>query len=270
MLNARAKAIKKSGVKISSGCLVGAIVFVILTGLLLPWLSRPYEDVRKTQCRSNLRQIGLAMKAYAADNGGYLPPIVPEAFAASKESGVPAGSYVLAPTDEGHIVKSGLGFLWENYLAGKEAQILYCPSYSVSSDKNWIEAFRYDREEPFWSANAKIVRGNDNGKGDAGWDNVHGEVISNYTLRPVAADSNWTVDKMAKKAVASDVVVPGPKGPAYSNHIDSYSLLFGDGNVRTYYERHGEVAKRLARAGSVNEGVLKVFEELFDPEYSNE
>ena len=47
--------------------LVVMVIIAILVGLLLPALGRAREEARKTQCRSNLRQIGLAMAMYAND-----------------------------------------------------------------------------------------------------------------------------------------------------------------------------------------------------------
>ncbi|MFH0963172.1 MAG: DUF1559 domain-containing protein, partial [Planctomycetota bacterium] len=49
------------------------VIIALLVGLLLPALGRAREEARKTQCRSNLRQIGLAMTMYANDNKSYLP-----------------------------------------------------------------------------------------------------------------------------------------------------------------------------------------------------
>ena len=54
--------------------LVVMVIIALLVGLLLPALGRAREEARKTQCRSNLRQIGLAMVMYANDNHAYTPP----------------------------------------------------------------------------------------------------------------------------------------------------------------------------------------------------
>ena len=54
--------------------LVVMVIIALLVGLLLPALGRAREEARKTQCRSNLRQIGLAMNIYCNDNKGYTPP----------------------------------------------------------------------------------------------------------------------------------------------------------------------------------------------------
>jgi prepilin-type N-terminal cleavage/methylation domain-containing protein/prepilin-type processing-associated H-X9-DG protein len=53
--------------------LVVIAVIAILASLLLPSLARAKEKGRQTACASNLRQIGLAMRMYADDNGGWLP-----------------------------------------------------------------------------------------------------------------------------------------------------------------------------------------------------
>ena len=55
--------------------LVVMVIIALLVGLLLPALGRAREEARKTQCRSNLRQIGLAVNIYANDNKGYTPQV---------------------------------------------------------------------------------------------------------------------------------------------------------------------------------------------------
>lgn len=44
-----------------------------MISILVPALSRAREVARRTQCGSNLRQIGIAMLQYATDNNGWLP-----------------------------------------------------------------------------------------------------------------------------------------------------------------------------------------------------
>ena len=55
--------------------LVVMVIIALLVGLLLPALGRAREEARKTQCRSNLRQIGLAMNIYCTDNKSYTPAV---------------------------------------------------------------------------------------------------------------------------------------------------------------------------------------------------
>jgi len=51
------------------------VIIALLIGLLMPGLTRAKEEARKTQCRSNLRQIGMAILMYSSDNGGWGPEI---------------------------------------------------------------------------------------------------------------------------------------------------------------------------------------------------
>src|SRR5690242_1042108 len=53
--------------------LVVIAIIALLAALLLPALSSAQAKGRKTVCLSNLRQIGLSIIAYAADNDGKIP-----------------------------------------------------------------------------------------------------------------------------------------------------------------------------------------------------
>jgi prepilin-type N-terminal cleavage/methylation domain-containing protein/prepilin-type processing-associated H-X9-DG protein len=53
--------------------LVVIAIIGILAGLLLPALNSAKEKGRRAACSSNLRQIGLAVMAYASDNGMHTP-----------------------------------------------------------------------------------------------------------------------------------------------------------------------------------------------------
>ena len=78
--------------------LVVMVIIALLVGLLLPALGRAREEARKTQCRSNLRQIGLAMTIYATDNRGYTPHVNGGSFSvAADRKGLTYNSYLSEP-----------------------------------------------------------------------------------------------------------------------------------------------------------------------------
>jgi len=53
--------------------LVVIAIIAILASILFPVFSRAREKARQTSCRSNLRQIGLALQMYASDWDDLLP-----------------------------------------------------------------------------------------------------------------------------------------------------------------------------------------------------
>jgi prepilin-type processing-associated H-X9-DG protein len=50
------------------------VVIAFMAGMLLPALSMSRGQTRRISCASNLKQIGLAMRMYAADHDGHFPP----------------------------------------------------------------------------------------------------------------------------------------------------------------------------------------------------
>src|SRR5436189_772840 len=53
-------------------------VIAILAALLLPALAKAKASAKRAACKSNLRQLGIALTMYVGDNQKYPGPIMPE------------------------------------------------------------------------------------------------------------------------------------------------------------------------------------------------
>jgi prepilin-type N-terminal cleavage/methylation domain-containing protein/prepilin-type processing-associated H-X9-DG protein len=106
-------------------------IIAVLIGILLPALGRAREQARRTQCMSNLRQVGLAVLMYANDNRYYLPAHYMQkggggpflTFQIGPGVGYPGGGLttsfaLLLPPPWGN---SGIKYLRNN-------DVLFCPS----------------------------------------------------------------------------------------------------------------------------------------------
>ena len=179
--------------------LVVMVIIALLVGLLLPALGRAKEEAQKTQCRSNLRQIGLAMEMYANDNRGYLPALYGQsgAYGALRRAKTwpaetrtpdpaptwsPPGryawpvselSYTLYLTPNDNLDNPGradrparpnsLGLLLTGgYLTQQGASVVDCPSRTKppTNQKHVADMFTYDATSPFLTSGGKLLYGN--------------------------------------------------------------------------------------------------------------
>jgi prepilin-type N-terminal cleavage/methylation domain-containing protein/prepilin-type processing-associated H-X9-DG protein len=113
--------------------LVVIAILAILAALLLPALARAKDSGRKAACISNLRQIGLAIHAYAQDHNGKIPygPNAPP-FSHPAEFYPSTGSPTsLLSLRSG--VPVALGLLLKDHLA-QTPKVLFCPGADQTVD----------------------------------------------------------------------------------------------------------------------------------------
>ncbi len=101
-------------------------IIAILAALLLPGLSSAREQGKRAYCLSNLRQVGLAVTAYAHDNDSkipYGPKAPPFTSPADLYPSTGAPTSLLSLRSGGPV---GLGLLLAQYLP-MEPKVLFCP-----------------------------------------------------------------------------------------------------------------------------------------------
>jgi prepilin-type N-terminal cleavage/methylation domain-containing protein/prepilin-type processing-associated H-X9-DG protein len=101
-------------------------IVAILAALLLPALAAAKERSKDAACLSNLRQIGIAIRAYADDNSGNIPygPVSPpflNPYDFYPSTGAPTSLISLASG-----AKVGLGLMLQGTLAS-QPKVLFCP-----------------------------------------------------------------------------------------------------------------------------------------------
>jgi prepilin-type N-terminal cleavage/methylation domain-containing protein len=115
--------------------LVVIAVIALLAALMLPSLASAREKGWQAACLSNLRQMGLAIHAYASDNDGKIPygPKAPPFSSAADfypSTGAPTSLISLA-----NGAPVGVGLLLKDHLCN-QPKVLFCPSSDQPVDAN--------------------------------------------------------------------------------------------------------------------------------------
>ena len=256
-----------------AGLIIGILGTVVVTfalfmvAMLFPALGRARGEARKTQCRSNLRQIGLAITIYANDSRGWSPSIAPEARELANAEGVPAGCVVAYEDNQGVWRATGLGLLWEGgYLTSTGRAVLSSPVLA-GDDPEWVNAFTLDENDSFWVTRSP---GAPDGDGVGELPGNPRVMLTNYVLR-YNTENPWGSMKLYSsigKAIVSNILPVVPGGVA-SHDGDAYNVLFTDGSVKVFSDASNAVKNTCASAGDDIEKVIDkdVFGTYFDAIY---
>lgn len=217
-------------------------IIAILIAVLLPALSRAREQAATVKCSSNLRQIGVAVAAYAADNKGLVPPRMRAEMPDNLQKFAyysphlmyfvwGEGRYAANPNAD-VAATYGFGRLWERkYVTDK--RLFYCP---VAPHPFFDLDFQPGppTEWPFGTTNPM---GFNNGNTRAGYMWMpHWKWIRNRLRTPVTDGEFKKLSEFKKsKAVALDILRKVTEISHYGGlkRVPSWNLLFSDGHVVT-------------------------------------
>lgn len=224
-------------------------IIAVLVSLLLPSLGRAREQARKTQCMSNLKQIGAAVYMYAQENQGLVPPLyfnyvtpIKNGYDATFSFGPVAGYSSTAPTVPGQsvalLVVDGPTGNGANYLQSND--IFFCPG----------DEYRAPFRDPInrWGPQVQTALGNYNSQSywlyyrpEKYWSRTTGvRVVENASI---IAWKNYklTVKKPETRMYMTDQYIPrvgtaitdATIMAAYKNfHADGMNVLYIDGHVK--------------------------------------
>lgn len=190
--------------------LVLLAVMAILASLLIPGISSARDTAKRTQCTSNLRQIGVAAVLYAGDHNGWFPPFPstagwsPAYTVWNNPSGVAQWVYFGALYDQGYLT---------------DGRVFYCPTalkgmYDYASqwaprvkDKTVTQGFRIGY--------------------------VH-RVIDTTAISPVVG--TLAAAAAGSRVLMTDICVINYSGhplvPVHPNGQRGVNVLYGDGHVK--------------------------------------
>jgi len=215
-----------------------AVSVLALAAMFVPALLRAPEEDRRTQCRSNLRQLGLGLAIYSNGNAGWGPSIEPKAREIANAFGVPAGCVLVFQDDDGIWKTSGPGWIYGGgYVCTLGFPGSYCPS-TEGHDEAWVQRFTCNIDGKYWygardwetelALDAKLPGGRA----------VVGSLVLRYN-----AENAWGATRIhdtSAKAIVSDLLFFGEPG-AVRNHENVHNVLFTDGSVRSFRDWEGRI-----------------------------
>ena len=220
--------------------LVVIAIIALLMGILLPTLSRAREMAKRVVCSSQVKQVGVAITAYAADNENHMPIYNADA---GKPPYLLVQSYVLYRSEAAYLDANGkpkpmkLALLYERgYIANPK--VFYCPS-----NKNLLYRFESYNDPKPWGVLPQNYNTFD-GAGHNQW------IRMGYTYLPIDPRIPKNPAKQMPDETAKTIDAMDPYVPFMTDHIrhkytishqrkGTYAVnaLFKDGRVTLCNDR---------------------------------
>lgn len=264
--------------------LVVIAIIAILAAMLLPALAKSKEKALRVNCVSNLKQIGIAVFSYAADNEDKMPPCRIEI----------SGS-VWYPYEIGRVGAPGtwaqgphnLGALWATKVL-PDGHVIYCPSAArlpantyqydaYAAVSTW--PFGVDPAGPFF--NGGITRAGYSYVPQSKTKDVDARgnplpmarIVLRSVTQPDGGSVKYNLLKMSEmnpsKSMVTDLVVSSSRTaqPHKDGGVGAINALFGDGHVRFQTQRRVPQAFTGAYAdwGNLSNDGVRIIMDMWEP-----
>lgn len=190
------------------------IIAVLLT-LLLPALGRAHRSAQAVQCAAKLRQIGVALFAYAADSRGDLPP---------------TGAWQVFP--DGMSVEDEPGLAWTELLATKtdvtpDNALYDCPAFPPGVRHNYFLTCRWPMVAGNHSVRLPQVRLSSQYV-------LGGDCTNSSEYPPPFGTSVKTTVDCDKDDLLTELLLFADQPDGLNVHPGGNNVLFADGHVRLF------------------------------------
>lgn len=257
-------------------------IISILAALLLPAINKARSEARSLNCKSNLRQIGLALSMYSSNFSGWMPiggdALVPADAGQVATDLMWDGETVFANATQRHYAGLGLLTLLDDKFIG-DAAVLFCPDESgldIGAQMDVLRNRRIDRTArcSYIYRQLDCRRPGDEYKGRFG--SLGMNPGRDQTSDPVGDPGSEDDDRSVKAIVADRNFLGertvGDYDPTIRvNHNGvSINVLFEDGHVETLLNTNMDTADDLRlncqveAAGSNKTGTAGYLEDQFD------